>query len=264
MNSPAGTPGNREAGHLSRLALSRLLAGDLSPGEQAPLETHLQSCAKCSVAYKDAVETARSFAEKYPTPEYLRATRRGFRNAAREEVSGPWGRLRAVLAGAGGVRSALAGLILFAAAGSLIWLSPMRRPGEELSPKGTAEASFYLFVNGQQVSDGNIPARPSDTLQLGIRSPGPVHFALLYRDDQAPLSHYLAPGQVKPAGSPAGENIPNSLILDASWKRSILYCVWSQRPFTLEDAKSASDRAGGQSNGDSLHVQTFLLENVAR
>lgn len=264
MNGPAGTPGNPEAGHLSRLAISRLLAGDLSPGEQAPLEAHLQSCAKCSATFKAAGETARGFAERYPTPEYLRATRRGFRNAAREEVSGPWGRLRAVLAGAGRVRSALAGLILLAAAGSLIWLSPIRRPGEVLSPKGNAEASFYLFVNGQQVSGGNVSAKPSDTLQLGIRSPEPIHFAVLYRDDQAPLSHYLAPDQVKPAGGPSGENIPNSLILDANWKRSVLYCVWSQRPFTLEDAKSASDRAGGQTNGDSLHVQTFLLENVAR
>jgi hypothetical protein len=124
----------------------------------------------------------------------------------------------------------------------------------EYTAKG--EAVFYLFHNGRQIHRDTLECKPSDTLQLGITSPAPVHYALLYRDDGGGIQVYLgaSDGKLAPLGSPSGQNLPNSLILDQGWRREELYCLWSPQPFTLDEAKAAVT-----SSAKPLHLQTYLL-----
>ena len=103
-----------------------------------------------------------------------------------------------------------------------------------------------------------------------LTSPSPVHYAVLYRDDSGPVQSYMGGDdrQWSPLGNPQGENLPNSLVLDGRWGQEILFCLWSEGPFTLEEARQAAAEFMDGSSGTAyvaenkvIHVHTALLSN---
>lgn len=264
MRNTADTGMERRGDHLSRLAISRLLAGDLPDAEGAALENHVRTCASCSTAYQAAGEAARNFSGKYPTLEYLKATRRSRRNPAAPPTS-LWTRIAQALHGLGGMRPVLATLMVLATAGALVWMQSADPARPDLSSKGgIAGASFHLFVNGQHIQGDTAACGPGDTLQLGITSPSPVHFAVLYKDDAGEINTYMD-GKGGPLGDAKGVNLPNSLILDSSWSRELLFCLWSATPFDAYQAKARAaaflDPSTSAGEGGDLRVRAFVLIN---
>lgn len=245
MKPPAANEALMKGGHASRFAIARLLAGDLSGTELAALEDHLRTCPGCGRVRREAEAAAHAFAEKFPTREYLNAVQRSRKGLGPERAPGRmsllWERLAGTARNAGAVRSALAGLILLLAGGVLVWFQPSGAP-QDLSAKGAA--AFYLAVKGKggqaEARGDTLAVAAGDTLQLGIVSAAPVHYAVLYRDDGGEILSYLASGAEgnPPAGSPEGENLPNSLVLDGAWSREDLFALWSPEPFTFEEARA--------------------------
>lgn len=252
-NTP-GTPGT-SGSHVSRLALGRLMAGDLDAAEKTAVEAHLAGCPACGALLREAEGAAAGFASKYPSLEYLAATRRSRRNP-RPEANGFWEKLWGSLTGGGAVRGALAAMVLFVSG-----LAVMRYGnwtpsggGGDLTAKG--EASFYLFVNGRQVVGDTVRCGPGDTLQLGILGPKPVHYAVLYQDDGGALLAYM-PGDAPPVGSAKGQNLPHSLVLEGTWAREDLHCLWSDKPLTPERARERA-MAPPSASGDP-RLKTYIL-----
>lgn len=246
--------------HLSRLLISRLVADDLGVEEIRHAETHLASCAVCSKAFMDAKQQAADFSAKYPSREYLAATRRSRRNPV-PEATNYWQRLRAALSG-GGLRPAFATLIVLFSGWALFQVS--QPPEPDFSAKGGAR--FHLFVNGEAAPGDTLAAKAGDTLQLGLSASEPVHYAVYYRDDAGSLEPYFPPGGA-PLGKPDGENLPNSLVLDGGWREEVLYCLWSRSPLTAAQAQGAIVRAeGGSPEGAPAGgpaVRRFVLRNSA-
>lgn len=264
MSDAEDTGMKRRGDHLSRLAMSRLLAGELSDAEGAAMESHVRTCASCSTTYKAAGEAARDFSGKYPTLEYLEATRRSRRNPSASPTP-LWTRIAESFRGLGGMRPVLASLMVLATAGALIWMQPADLAQPDLSSKGgIAGATFHLFVNGRHIQGDTAACGPGDTLQLGITSPSPVHFAVLYKDDAGEIKTYMD-GKGGPLGDAKGENLPNSLILDSSWSRELLFCLWSARPFDAYQAKARAaaflDPSTSAGEGGDLRVRAFVLMN---
>lgn len=232
--------------HPSRLALAEFLAGEASPGDRSALEGHVQACPDCAARLREATLARDAFAEKYPSWEYFSATRRV--RSGRVPVKSPlrafWDSLSARPA------LAIAALLILAIVAVRIpWT-----PSPDLSAKGSAE--FHLFVNGRAAGD-SVACKPGDTLQLGIVADRPVHFAVLYQDDEGALQAYMDDGQGRPLGKPEGENLPHSLILERGWQRERLYCIWSYGTFDSQAARAQAE--GGTVAG--LHLHTFLLLN---
>jgi len=233
--------------HLSRLALSEFLAGEASTGDRSALETHVQACPDCAARLREATAARDAFAEKYPSWEYFSATRRA-RSAqapAKSRLRAFWDAISARPA------IAIAALLVLAIVAVRIPWSPSP---SDLSAKGSVK--FYLFVNGRAAGD-SVTCKPGDTLQLGIVANQPVHFAVLYRDDEGALQAYMDEGQGQPLGKPQGENLPYSLILERGWRRERLYCIWSYGTF---DSQSARAGAEGKTIG-ALRMRSFLLLN---
>lgn len=233
--------------HPSRLALSEYLAGEASPQDRSAVEAHAEACPDCAAMLRDATAARDAFAEKYPTWKYFAATRRA--RSGRAPVKNRWRALWDAVSARPVV--AMAALLILAIVAVRL---PWRPAPSDLSAKGALK--FYLFVNGRAAGD-TVPCKPGDTLQLGIVADKPVHFAVLYRDDEGALQAYMDEGQGEPLGNPQGENLPHSLILEQGWSRERLYCIWSSETF---DAQTARARAGGEAIG-ALQMRTFLLLN---
>ncbi|HKP94203.1 MAG TPA: zf-HC2 domain-containing protein [Fibrobacteria bacterium] len=245
--------------HPSRLSISAYLAGETAAADRAAFEAHLAACPDCAALVRDARSARDAFAAQYPSLEHLGATRRAKRNPAPvTEVL--LKRLRALFAGPAW-RPVFAAAALLALAAVVLRLPFRPAPSDDLSPKGTAR--FVLFVDGRPVTDDSIACKPGDTLQLGIVSNRPVHYAVLYRDDGGPLKTYMADGQGEPRGGPKGENLPYSLVLDSGWRRERLYCLWSAGPFDAHAARAFIEGGGeAAAEGDAfLHLRTFLILN---
>ncbi len=244
--------------------MARMLAGDLDPSEKAAFEGHLAACQACANRYRESVATAEGFAAKYPTPEYLAGTRRAKRNPAPASPS-VWERVLGYVGGARGLRPAFAALAILIAAGVLYRMPSRKAASDDLTAKGGS--AFYLFLNGKQVLRDTVFCKPSDTLQLGITSTEPVHFAVLYRDDGGMVRAYMKAGggKYRRIGNPKGENLPNSLVLDRGWTREQLYCIWSNAPIDPAAAEAlATDTPPANDPAlRALHVQSFLLLNQA-
>jgi hypothetical protein len=254
----------RESGsgnHPSRLQLAGYLAGQAAAADRAAFEAHLSGCAHCSDLLAEARTDAAYFAHKHPTLESLAATR-PFRPRARASsdngqaggITGWAQRLRGLMATRPLWRPGLAALILLAGGALLVKTqNPVIKEGGDLSSKGVTpkvdagrseSASFYLFLNGGQTHGDTLAGKASDTLQLGIIGPKPVHYAVLYRDDDGEVKTYMGAPERETLGSPKGDNLPHSLVLEGNWKRETLFCVLSERPFSLEEAKAAIAGAG--------------------
>lgn len=257
-------------GHASRLSLIQLRGKALDDAGRAEVESHLASCDRCAALYGSLKTEAAEFEKDFPTWSALR----GRPAAASEPKSRPlrvepgpawWSRILGALRPSPGPRAAFVGLLVLAAVGSVLW---MRGPGPVDSPadkdvftaKGVPTASFYLFVNGSQAMTDSLICGPGDSLQLGLTGPEPVHYAVLYQDDQDPVRPYMsdADGSQPPLGSPAGDNLPHSLILKGTWKRELLHCLWSPKPFTAEEA-AARVREAADPSRPEIRLRTFTL-----
>jgi hypothetical protein len=240
------------ATHPSRFVMGQFLAGGLDNTLEREIHDHLRGCGSCGRIFSEARGTAAAFAVKFPEWETLRRTRRQRRLAATERELRIFGFLPKWL----GLtpRFALAGLVFLAGAGYL-GLGKHAQQGD-LTAKG--DARFYLFINGAQASRDTVECAPSDTLQLGLTSPGPQHYAVLYRDDQEGIRVYMESAKMKPVGKPQGENLPHSLVLQSDWKEETIFCISSPAPFTAADARSAID---GKNPRRPLRLQTYHLVN---
>ncbi|HKP98681.1 MAG TPA: hypothetical protein VJ385_23320 [Fibrobacteria bacterium] len=297
-------PGRQDR-HPSRLRFAGFLAGKADPMGPDAFELHVRGCARCASLLEEARSQTALFARRHPTLESLETSRilgpRGGSGTG-EAAPSPGGaepprigkpagypgwndRIRGLLDRALGWRPALAGFALLGLAVLCYRNLPATAVADGRTPSRTAalaypaeavesaesdftakgQAGFYLFRNGKQIHTDTLFCKPSDTLQLGIASPEPVHYALLYRDDGGSLEVYLGAGARAPLGTPTGENLPNSLILDAGWRRESLYCLWSRQSFSLEEAKAkvlASEGAALNAKGPEakpLRLHTYIL-----
>lgn len=276
MKETKSLPGAQGMTHLSRMALSRLLAGDLDSAELKKTESHLVACPACARAFGEARRHAAAFAESYPTLEHLAGTRRT-RRAMTEAPPGWAARLKDFLVGPIGWRPAFATLGVLAVAGAMVWMSQLRHgtvPESVHQSDFTAKggARFHLFVNGRPASGDTLAVRPGDTLQLGIIGPSAVHYAVFYQDDGGKAQAYFPPGpDAEKLGSPEGENLPNSLILETGWRLEVLHCLASDKPFGRAEAEDAVRIAGSAAEpggsaaepGLGIKIQSYLLKNVS-
>lgn len=246
--------------HVSRLALIGLYRGRLAGTEKARVEAHLGDCPRCAALFAQARETARGFEAEFPTWDSLAdslrlaPSRRARAGAGwRDRLARAW---ESLAGAASGPRLAFSALLLMAAAVAVFRFAPEQPVGERWAHKGEGDAAFFLFANGRQAGGDTLRCRPSDTLQLGITAPVPVHYAVLYQDDDGEVLAYMADrtGDQTPLGSPDGETLPHSLILKGGWKRELLHCLWSVRPFGLEEAKAAVSRGSS-----GIGVRTYVL-----
>jgi hypothetical protein len=236
--------------HPSRLVLSEYLAGEVAPEAKTAFEAHLSGCPDCQRMLREATADRDAFASRYPSLEYFGATRRA-RRGATLPAPGILDRVRTWW------KTPAARPIFMAAAILVLATVLLRWPAGtgDLSAKGAAK--MVLALNGKAVSGDSVACKPGDTLQLGIISVRPMHYAVLYRDDTGPLQAYMDDGRKAPRGGPKGENLPHSLVMSQGWVVERLYCVWSSEPF---DAKAARARAEGSPPG-TLGLRVFLLVN---
>jgi hypothetical protein len=237
--------------HPSRLLMARFLAKETESQEEMFMNTHLRDCGECGRLFAEAQQQTATFMAAHPDLQGLIRTRKVRVNPAaalqpRRWAFGRWLRLA--------VPFALASLAF--TVGALYW-KPFGG-AQDLTAKG--ESRFYLFVNGAQAAKDTVVCRSSDTLQLGLTSPQPMHFAVLYQDDQKGIRAYMGGGSMPKVGKPKGENLPHSLILTGDWRNETLYCIWSPRPFSMGEAKAMAGKSAAMLAG-SLHLQTFQLVN---
>jgi hypothetical protein len=243
--------------HPSRLFLGRYLTGDLDAKLETEVQAHVLACPQCSRRVQEARLGAADFLALYPDRQALARAhdnRRAQAGPARSAAPARmpfWSRWLRVVP-----QFAMATLVL--GLGAIYWAMNARAVSD-LTPKG--DSRFYLFVNGIQAAQDTIACGPQDTLQLGLTSPGPMHYAVLYRDDQSGIQVYMAGEGTRPLGNPKGENLPHSLILQGDWRHEVLYCIWSPKPFSLEDAKALAADPRPAEAPDSLRLQTYLLVN---
>jgi hypothetical protein len=249
------------SGHPSRLTLGRLLAGDVDASARLDLEKHVRACPDCNAAFAKAEQAAARFAGKYPTLESLAFGRTHRTSAPAPEPQGWLRRLTRAFEGGFGRRHAFAalGLLVFAA---VIWQVNGRMGRDDLTAKGGTH--FYLVHNGQQVRGADLACAPQDTLQFGIIGSDPVYYALLYRDDQGRIAPYMGGegGAQQPLGNPQGQNLPHSLVLEGGWSSETIFCIWSNQPFTLDDAVKFAGNLEANPEPQGLHAQIFQLKNI--
>jgi hypothetical protein len=253
----------RSGGHLSRLALMEWKGGLMEGADRADAETHLKTCVRCASRLEAFKAEAAEFEKEFPTWPSVGgpvAPARLGRPARVEAAPSLWERVLELLRPGPGPRIAFASLLVLAALGTTFW---MRGPGpvhDGLSPKGKEAASFYLFVNGVQALTDTVKSGPGDSLQLGLIGEKPVHYAVLYRDDESPIEPYMVDkdGTQKPLGSPDGDNLPHSLILKGEWKREVLYCLWSPRRFTLAEALARARQPADAAS--DIRLRTLVLK----
>jgi hypothetical protein len=236
--------------HPSRLALSEYLAGEFAPEAKAAFDAHLSGCPDCGKMLREAMADRDAFASRYPSLEYFGATRR-VRGRATAKAPGFLDRVKNWWQTPAARPVFLAVAILVLATVLLRWPSG----ATDLSAKGAAKV--VLVLNGKAITGDSVACQAGDTLQLGIVSDRPMHYAVLYRDDAGPLQAYMDDGRKAPRGGPGGEDLPHSLVMSQGWELERLYCVWSSEPF---DAQAARLRAEGGPPG-ALGLRVFLLLN---
>jgi hypothetical protein len=242
----------RTGSHPSRLEVSEYLAGAAAPAARAAFEAHAAACPDCGAMLREAMADRDAFASKYPSLEYFRATRRVRGLATAPAAPGFLDRVKAWYKTPAARPVFMAAAILVLATVLLRWPSP----SADLSAKGAAK--MVLAVNGKAAAGDTVACKAGDTLQLGIVSEKPVHYAVLYRDDDGPLQAYMDDGRQAPRGGPTGENLPHSLVMSQGWVVERLYIVWSSEPF---DSGSARARAAGAPPG-ALGLRVFVLLNA--
>jgi hypothetical protein len=260
MNSEAPGTLLNEAGHLSRLLVARALAGDLDPAAKRGLDAHLLSCTRCGSLFATAKAEAAAFARRRPELDLGSSTETTNPVWKRtEESPGWWNRFLELFDRGFGMRPALAGLALLAVA-VVIWKIGGDRPGD-LTPKGGAR--FEVYLNGKAARGDALECAPADTLQLTIVSPAPVHYAVLYRDDDGPIQSYMADASTdgKALGSAQGDPLPHSLVMGKGWNNELLICVWSDRAFSASEAESAAAAAQDAKLPGGLNRQLIRLHN---
>jgi hypothetical protein len=241
--------------HPSRFMLARFLAGGLDADMERDFHDHVRACDACDKKYSLARRSAGEFLSAHPEWESLRRSRPWPRRIPWVTETLPKLRFLAKWL-ALAPRIALGCLPLLAC----VWYLGVakRAPRPDLTLKG--EARFHLFVNGGRTAGDTLECLPSDTLQLDLISAVPMHYAVLYRDDDGSIRPYMENGKSKPLGKPGGENLPHSLVLQGGWKQEALFCLWSPRPFSLAEAQ-ARIRDGQRVSGAWLQLQTFHLVN---
>lgn len=192
----------------------------------------------------------------------------GWRKPAAKKPANLLTRLGNTLAGAGGARSALAGLIVLASAVALVWLGQGGPAGGGPSGPargGAADAAFRLLVNGSAVEGDTLAARAGDTLQLVLSAREPRSYAVLFREDHGRLAVHVPPEARGAAGNADGERLPGRLVLGSGWESFDLYAVSSRQAFSLPEAEGAveSREPGKPEEGrHGLRVQTFHLRRA--
>ncbi len=225
--------------HPSRLILTNFLNGDLNSEQQKEFNHHVLGCLQCSQIISEARQVTSEFTQKFPTFASL-DSKFGIKYSSRlrptfvERLKGLWQIFESNICYAISPKIAWA-LVLFFVVG-VTWIFNLKSLNTQgQSYKG--QTRFTLFRNGHQVLKDTFFAEPLDTLQLIITSPEPVYYAVLYQDDTAALEIYLPElgKENLSLGNAHGEPLPHSLILDASWKNEILYCLWGSKPISLSE-----------------------------
>jgi hypothetical protein len=240
--------------------MARALAGDLDPAAKRGLDAHLGSCTECGRIFAAARAEADAFARRRPELDLGSSTETT--NPVRkrtEESPGWWTRFLELFDRGFGMRPALAGFAVLAVA-LVIWKLE-DKPAGDLTPKGGTR--FEAYLNGKSVHGDALECAPADTLQLTIVSPAPVHYAVLYRDDEGPIQSYMADGSMdgKALGSAQGDPLPHSLVMGKGWSHELLICVWSDHTFSASEAEAAAAAPADAKLPGGLNRQLIRLHN---
>lgn len=203
--------------HLSTLTLHQLRYGELSGGELAAAQSHLDVCGHCT-ARLEAQHKERAAFVMQPVPSALR-------RAARRRPS-VWHRLRWALPA------------LAVAAVAVIAVTSAPPPGDVIIEKGE-RLPLEVWVDvgdGPRLHRPDEALREGDRVQLKYRANGATHAAVAGRDASGQVEVY---GSFETSGGAELTDIPFGLTLDGAPGRQELYVILADRPVHSGEVRAA-------------------------
>ena len=130
-----------------------------------------------------------------------------------------------------------------------------------LRSKGNNHFNLFIKRNNKIIKIANQRAacQPKDTLQFMITNKKPVYYAIFGSDSNNNLVKYLPLDEtVQMAGSENGENVSKSLIIDEKWNGEIIYCMYSDDPFSISEV---NDLINTETNihESSIFITKYIL-----
>jgi hypothetical protein len=252
-----------DAERISLRRLDLLMAGELPEADASALREAVSNSPE-AILYLEKYSQARSGL----TLGKLRAS------AGKPDPSGHplpaarrlWQRFRELLfpAAPRGLGFALGGLAIMGL-GILTWQSQhsdggIRSEDGKFQSKGLEGTAVRLVIRSAEIEPGELAqAKPGDTLAVSYRSAGPVRAQIWYQEDKGEPAAMSGESATLDWVAAMGWRLaPERIILDGEWKRQTVWVIWSEAPFTAEDAKKAL--AGSQGRSD-LHAEVFRLVN---
>lgn len=210
---------------VSDLVFDEWAAGELTAERALEVETHVQSCARCTARRDALADQSSAFLERAGT---LLPT------------SGPRARsarLRQTLL-------AYSGAAALAAAAVLLVMRLDTESGTR--SKGSTRIGFFV-KRGERVYEGQSGERvnPGDRLRFVLSSPAARHVAIVARDARGTASIYYPEGRrTVPMGPAEQLALDSSIELDSTLGKERIYAVFCDAPLELENVRRTLERRG--------------------
>jgi len=185
--------------HVSELAIDRLLAGEVPPGDAAAMRDHAAGCAHCGTLLEDAVAVQRSFvAPRLDLPVPLRRR-----------------------------RIAIAATMLAAAVG--VFVAWPKRDQAVVRTKGAAIVGFFV-AHGSDVRRGTLRETvvPGDRIELYTTTFARTWFAAYGDDAAGKRTVYIEPQSIEPGRERV---LPVAIELDGTLGDEVVTAIFCEAPF---------------------------------
>jgi hypothetical protein len=225
----------RDEACVSKFALDRWVAGELSCDEAGALQVHLETCARCSLRCDELGRQRAAFLARVPSWDALDRRMKG--TPRRRQVRWAW---TMPLVAAAGLLAI--GVAAFGGLGS-----HERQTSERSDVRSKGGPSIGFFVKrGEQIrrgSTGEVVA-PGELVRFTYSSEQPAYFGLLHADAAGASVYY--PREAAAAKIGAGRDVPLdfSIRLDALLGAERVYGLFCAAPIALEPVRAQLERTG--------------------
>lgn len=234
-------------GHLTELTLNRLVAGELSAGQQTYVEEHADACAECE-ARRGAVSQFDSAASFSPSAAVLAAAEAG---DAADRGSGAVVDLGEARSKRRGGMLGAAGLVLAAAAALFLVVNLSQKPEPTITPNETiddgirlkgAGLSLEVYAKGdgekpRAVGNGDV-VRPGDRLGFRITSREDGYMMIVGADDSGEMYPVYPAGSRRAkflAGEQTSRELEAAIRLDDAGRHERLVLARCPAAFEIRD-----------------------------